>query len=90
MLDYRADAPTPANAVPPRGAPVGSTRLLFYATLMLMMSFTFSFARDVGLVSALPWVIATWLAWGLGVAWVRSRGGRRGRPERGAHDEKWR
>ena len=66
---------------------MNSPRLLFYATLMLVVSFSFSFARDVGLVSALPWVIATWLAWGLGVAWVRSRGGPRGQPEHGARDE---
>ena len=66
---------------------MGSTRLLFYATLMLVVSFTFSFARDVGLVSALPWIIASWLAWGLGVAWVRSRGRRRGQAGHGVHDE---
>ena len=70
---------------------MSSPRLLFYATLMLVVSFSFSFARDVGLVSALPWVIAAWLARGLGVAWVRSRGGGggRGQPEHGAHDEEW-
>ena len=66
---------------------MGSTRLLFYATLMLVVSFTFSFARDVGLVSALPWIIASWLAWGFGVAWVRSRRRGREQAEHGVHDE---
>ena len=66
---------------------MGSTRLLFYATLMLLVSFTFSFARDVGLVSALPWIIASWLAWGLGVAWVRSHRAGRGQPARGPRED---
>lgn len=52
---------------------MSSFRLLFYVTLMLVVAFTFSFARDIGLVNALPWIVSSWIAWGLGVAWVRSR-----------------
>lgn len=66
---------------------MSSPRLLFYATLMLLVSFTFSFARDVGLIVALPWVIASWMAWGLGVAWVRSRGWGRAGSAAGHHEE---
>jgi hypothetical protein len=53
---------------------VSSLRLLFYATLMLLVSFTFSFTRDAGFLNAVPWIVAFWLLWGLGVYWVRSRG----------------
>ena len=67
---------------------MNSPRVLFYATLMLLVSFTFSFARDVGVIVALPWVIASWLAWGLGVAWVRSRGPSRASGTAGHHEER--
>lgn len=57
---------------------MSSLRLLFYTTLMLMVSFTFSFLRDARTVeSALPIIISLWIAWGLGVAWVRAGGHRR-------------
>ena len=49
-------------------------RWLFYVTLLLVISFTFTFPRDFGLATALPWVVATWISWALGMAWVRSRG----------------
>jgi hypothetical protein len=53
---------------------VDSLRLLFYVTLMLVVGFTFSFIRDVGFLTAVPWVVSFWLLWGLGVYWVRGRG----------------
>ncbi len=55
---------------------MSSARMLFYVTLMLLVSFTFSFAHDLGLIAALPWIVASWMAWGLGIAWVRGRGAR--------------
>lgn len=42
-------------------------------TLFLLVGFTLSFGRALGLESA-PWIVSLWLAWGLGVAWVRARG----------------
>jgi hypothetical protein len=50
-----------------------SLRLLFVLTLFLLVGFTVSFGRALGLESA-PWIVSLWLAWGLGVAWVRARG----------------
>ena len=53
---------------------MSSPRLLFYVTLMLLVSFTFSFVRDVGFLSAVPWIVSFWLLWGLALYWLRSRG----------------
>jgi hypothetical protein len=55
---------------------VSSLRWLFYVTLLLVVGFTFSSTRDFGLLTALPWIVAAWIGWGLGVAWVRARGHR--------------
>ncbi len=42
-------------------------------TLFLLLGFTVSFGQALG-TDSLPWIISIWLAWGLGVAWVRARG----------------
>ncbi|MDP8922655.1 MAG: hypothetical protein M3O34_07235 [Chloroflexota bacterium] len=47
--------------------------MLFLVTLFLLVGFTLSFGRALGMESA-PWIVSLWLAWGLGVAWVRARG----------------
>ncbi|MFN8521731.1 MAG: hypothetical protein U0821_01320 [Chloroflexota bacterium] len=53
---------------------MSANRLLFYTTLMLMLGFTASFGDLVGRVEAVPAVAGLWIAWGLGVAWIRSKG----------------
>ena len=50
-----------------------SIRLLFAVTLMLLISFTISFPRMLGIPDSLPWIAAAWIAWAAGVAWVRAR-----------------
>ncbi len=44
-------------------------------TLFLMVGFSASFVRDLGM-QAVPWIISLWVAWGLGVFWVRAHGWR--------------
>ena len=44
-------------------------------TLFLLVGFSVNFARDLGMHAA-PWIITLWLAWALGVFWVRARGWR--------------
>ena len=54
-------------------ADLSSLRLLFFLTLFLLVGFTVSFGQALGAAS-LPWIVSLWLAWGLGVDWVRARG----------------
>ncbi len=54
-------------------ADLDSLRLLFLVTLFLLIGFTVSFGRALGLESA-PWIVSLWVAWALGVGWVRARG----------------
>jgi hypothetical protein len=52
---------------------VDSIRLLFAATLILLVGFSLSFSQTIGLPDALPWVAAAWIAWLGGVVFVRAR-----------------
>jgi hypothetical protein len=52
---------------------VDSIKLLFAATLVLLVGFSVSFSQMLGLPDALPWVAAAWIAWFGGVAWLRAR-----------------
>ncbi|MCC6178685.1 MAG: hypothetical protein IT305_25545 [Chloroflexi bacterium] len=49
-----------------------SLRLLFLVTLFLLLGFSLNFGRDLG-GDAIPWIASLWLAWLVGVLWVRSR-----------------
>jgi hypothetical protein len=54
---------------------MSSLRLLFLLTLFLLVGFTLSFGRALG-VDGAPYIISLWIAWALGVGWVRARGWR--------------